>query len=217
MTRPTRYRENNSSRDWIDEFCATKSAEEVRGAFLFNLGKYQRRYGKKDDHLQEALKIQDYANRLVEYERSLVKPIIRELYTEAEESRMDVVGQNGNTAEHYQAEDWIPNNGKKPDLPNGTIVQVMFANGCTAGGCTVDSLVWERDDSDDDITRYRVLRPEHEWIPSNGKKPDLPDGTLVDARFTDGDVVIGRSTDCGIWTQDGEPDDITHYRIHQPE
>ena len=102
MSRPTRYTENNSSRDWIDEFCATKSVEEVRGAFLFNLGKYQRRYGKKDDHLQEALKIQDYANRLVEYERSLVKPVIRELYTEADENRMDVVGQNGPTAEHYQ-------------------------------------------------------------------------------------------------------------------
>ena len=101
MSRPTRYTENNSSRDFIDEFCATRSAEEVRGAFLFNLGKYLRRYGKKDDHLQEALKIQDYANRLVEYERSLVKPVIRELYTEADEKRMDVVGQNGPTAEHY--------------------------------------------------------------------------------------------------------------------
>src|SRR5690606_36889512 len=101
MSRPTRYTENNSSRDFIDEFCATRSAEEVRGAVLFNLGKYLRRYGNKDDHLQEALKIQDYANRLVEYERSLVKPVIRELYTEADEKRMDVVGQNGPTAEHY--------------------------------------------------------------------------------------------------------------------
>lgn len=101
MSRPERYKENNSSRDFIDEFCATKSAEEVRGAFLFNMGKYQRRYGKKDDHLQEALKIQDYANRLVEYERSLVKPVVRELYSDADEARMDVVGVNGNCGIHY--------------------------------------------------------------------------------------------------------------------
>jgi len=116
MTRPSRYTENNSSRDWIDEFCATRSVEEVRGAFLFSLGKYQRRYGKKDDHLQEAMKIQDYANRLVEYERSLVKPIIPELYTDADqakasdmnaaaweegEKRMERIGANGPTGEHY--------------------------------------------------------------------------------------------------------------------
>ncbi|MFZ2289905.1 MAG: hypothetical protein WAV92_09565, partial [Halopseudomonas yangmingensis] len=63
--------------------------------------KYLRRYGKKDDRLQEALKIQDYANRLVEYERSLVKPVIKELYTEADEKRMDVVGSNGNCGIHY--------------------------------------------------------------------------------------------------------------------
>ena len=69
MSRPERYTENNSSRDWIDEFCATSSVEEVRGAFRFTIGKYLRRYGKKDDPLQEAIKIQDYANRLVAFER----------------------------------------------------------------------------------------------------------------------------------------------------
>ena len=117
MSRPERYKENNSSRDWIDEFCATRSVDEVRGAFLFNLGKYQRRYGKKDEHLQEALKIQDYANRLVEYERSLVKPIIHELYTDADqekaramiaaaweegEKRMEQIGPNGNCGLAYK-------------------------------------------------------------------------------------------------------------------
>ena len=70
MTRPARYKENNSSRDWIDEFCATSTVDESRGAFRFTIGKYLRRYGKKDDPLQEALKIQDYANRLVEFERA---------------------------------------------------------------------------------------------------------------------------------------------------
>ena len=79
MSRPERYTENNSSRDWIDEFCATSSVEEVRGAFRFTIGKYLRRYGKKDDPLQEAIKIQDYANRLVAFERD-------ELRTEREEA-----------------------------------------------------------------------------------------------------------------------------------
>lgn len=69
MSRPERYTENNSNRDWIDEFCATSSVEEVRGAFRFTVGKYLRRYGKKDDPLQEAIKILDYANRLVAFER----------------------------------------------------------------------------------------------------------------------------------------------------
>lgn len=74
MNRPARYTENNSRRDWIDEFCATSSTEEVRGAFRFTIGKYLRRYGKKDDPLQEAVKIQDYANRLVAFERDLAAP-----------------------------------------------------------------------------------------------------------------------------------------------
>ena len=69
MSRPERYTENNSNRDWIDEFCATSTVEEVRGAFRFTIGKYLRRYGKKDDPLQEAIKILDYANRLVAFER----------------------------------------------------------------------------------------------------------------------------------------------------
>ena len=69
MKRPERYTENNSNRDWIDEFSATSSVDEVRGAFRFTIGKYLRRYGKKDDPLQEAIKIKDYANRLVSFER----------------------------------------------------------------------------------------------------------------------------------------------------
>lgn len=80
MTRPSRYTENGSSRDWIDEFCATSTTEEVRGAFRFTIGKYLRRYGKKDDPLQEAIKIQDYANRLVEFEQAALlataKPVM---------------------------------------------------------------------------------------------------------------------------------------------
>lgn len=61
------------------------------------------------------------------------------------------------------------------------------------------------------------LAYEPAWIPTNGKEPDLPDGTLVDIKFLDGDVVIGSSTYFLVWVQVGKSYDITHYRIHQPD
>lgn len=61
------------------------------------------------------------------------------------------------------------------------------------------------------------LAYENEWIPTGGKKPDLPKGALVDIKFADGCVDIGRSAGFWIWTQDGDPCDITHYRIHKPD
>lgn len=115
MSRPTRYTENKSERDWIDEFCATSSTEEVRGAFRFTIGKYLRRYGKKDDPLQEAIKIQDYVNRLVAFERELAAPEHVELrrhpmtpnviepasQMDDDSARMQAIAQNGNGGEHY--------------------------------------------------------------------------------------------------------------------
>lgn len=115
MKRPERYTENKSSRDWIDEFCATSSVEEVRGAFRFTIGKYLRRYGKKDDPLQEAIKIQDYANRLVAFEREQkasehlefrrhpMTPNVIEAAAQIDDDspRMQAIGQNGPSAEHY--------------------------------------------------------------------------------------------------------------------
>lgn len=118
MKRPERYTENNSSRDWIDEFSATSTVEEVRGAFRFTIGKYLRRYGKKDDPLQEAIKIQDYANRLVEFEREQLAttkqslavgsrhpmtPNVIEPASQIDDDspRMQAIGQNGPSAEHY--------------------------------------------------------------------------------------------------------------------
>jgi hypothetical protein len=115
MSRPERYTENNSSRDWIDEFCATSSVEEVRGAFRFTIGKYLRRYGKKDDPLQEAIKIQDYANRLVAFEREKkagdhlenrrhpMTPNVIEPASQIDDDspRMQAIGQNGNDGMAY--------------------------------------------------------------------------------------------------------------------
>ena len=115
MKRPERYTENNSSRDWIDEFCATSSVEEVRGAFRFTIGKYLRRYGKKDDPLQEAIKIQDYANRLVAFEREQksgdhienrrhpMAPNVIEPASQIDDDspRMQAIATNGNDGLHY--------------------------------------------------------------------------------------------------------------------
>jgi len=61
------------------------------------------------------------------------------------------------------------------------------------------------------------LAYENVWIPNSGKKPDLPDGTLVDVKFADGDVVTGRPAYHWTWIQDGNAEDITHYRTHQPD
>lgn len=58
--------------------------------------------------------------------------------------------------------------------------------------------------------------PPDEWIPTNGKKPELPDDTLLDVKFTNGTVDIRSRADLWIWTQNGYSHDITHYRIHQP-
>ena len=115
MKRPERYTENNSSRDWIDEFCSTSSVDEVRGAFRFTIGKYLRRYGKKDDPLQEAIKIQDYANRLVAFEReqkagdhlenrrhSMTPNVIEPASQIDDDSpRMQAIAQNGNDGLAY--------------------------------------------------------------------------------------------------------------------
>ena len=58
--------------DFIQRFSDVHSQERVRGALLFNIGKYCERYGEKDDTLKEARKIADYANRLVKFEESLL-------------------------------------------------------------------------------------------------------------------------------------------------
>lgn len=53
------------------------------------------------------------------------------------------------------------------------------------------------------------------WIPTNGKKPDLPVDTLIDIKFANGDVDIIHNADLWRWTHEGVANDITHYRIHQ--
>ena len=65
------YQSQNGS-DHIDDFEENNSPDEFRAAMNFNIQKYSKRYGKKDDHLKEAKKIADYAQRLIAYEESLL-------------------------------------------------------------------------------------------------------------------------------------------------
>lgn len=67
----TRYTANDGM-DLIDQWSRTKSNEEFRAIMIAQIEKYCSRYGKKDDPLTEAVKIQDYATRLVEYEQTRI-------------------------------------------------------------------------------------------------------------------------------------------------
>ena len=63
---------------------------------------YRKGRASHSDELRDARKVLFYARAEVERLEALQpKPVIRELYTEAEEARMDVVGINGNCGIHY--------------------------------------------------------------------------------------------------------------------
>ena len=66
-----RYK-GNSGEDLIDRWAREETSEIFRAKIMAQLDRYTSRYGKKDNVLQEAKKIQDYANRLVAYEESLI-------------------------------------------------------------------------------------------------------------------------------------------------
>lgn len=100
--------------------------------------------------------------------RDRTRPIINELYTahpatpnvwDEGERRMEQIGLNGNDGLAYENE-WIPSNGKKPDLPYGTLVDVKLANGYAGGGRCVESWTWRKRDTSDDITHYRIHKPD---------------------------------------------------------
>lgn len=62
---------------------------------------YRKGRASHSDELRDARKVLFYAQAEVERLERLHKPVIRELYTEADEKRMDVVGSNGNCGIHY--------------------------------------------------------------------------------------------------------------------
>lgn len=83
------------------------------------------------------------------------KPIIRELYTEATEKRMDVVGQNGPTAEHYG---WIEHYGGKCPVDGQTNVSVRFRCG-SEGMNRASTMSWRHGGEMYDIVAYKVVGP----------------------------------------------------------
>lgn len=80
---------------------------------------------------------------------------------DAAESRMDIVGSNGNNGEHYpDADGWIENTGVMP-VELGTPVDVKHRDGSTylkrmAGQPVSFAYDWSLDNSAFDITHYRL-------------------------------------------------------------
>jgi hypothetical protein len=62
-----RYQDSKGE-DLIDQAARTYSPEEFRGAMRFNIDKYNRRMGKKDDLVKEIEKMRDYCQRWLEVE-----------------------------------------------------------------------------------------------------------------------------------------------------
>lgn len=63
LPKQERYKSDNG-KDFIDESYETMTWEEFVGAMKFTIGKYMKRFGKKDDIESESKKVMDYAIRL---------------------------------------------------------------------------------------------------------------------------------------------------------
>ena len=66
-SKQTRY-QTQSGEDLIDRWAREETPKTFRAKMLAHIEAYVARYGKKDKPLSEAKKIQDFANRLVQYE-----------------------------------------------------------------------------------------------------------------------------------------------------
>ena len=73
MTEKNEIYTNAIGKDLIDDAADRYSDSEFRGAMRFNVEKYMRRLGKKDDVTKELGKIIDYATRWLEFEEGLNK------------------------------------------------------------------------------------------------------------------------------------------------
>ncbi len=62
----------NNGHDLINHWQLANSVPVARAKQISQIERYCSRYGSKDDALVEAKKIQDYANRLVAWEESLI-------------------------------------------------------------------------------------------------------------------------------------------------
>ena len=71
-TKQERYK-GKSGEDLIDRWAREDTPDVFRIKIMAQIERYASRYGKKDVTLKEAVKIQDYATRLVEYETKLLE------------------------------------------------------------------------------------------------------------------------------------------------
>ena len=55
-TRQVSHYKDSTGRDFLDECEDWMTPEMMRGAYLFTISKYSRRYGQKDDRIREAKK-----------------------------------------------------------------------------------------------------------------------------------------------------------------
>ena len=67
VVKQPRY-QSQSGEDLIDRWAREETPEIFRAKMFAHIEAYEARYGKKDKPLSEAKKIQDFANRLVQYE-----------------------------------------------------------------------------------------------------------------------------------------------------
>ena len=72
IVKQERYR-SNTGEDLIDRWAREETPTVFRIKIMAQLDRYTSRYGKKDNVIQEAKKIRDYANRLVQYEEKLIR------------------------------------------------------------------------------------------------------------------------------------------------
>lgn len=84
------------------------------------------------------------------------KPIKRELYDEDTEKRMDVVGQDGATAEHYDG--WVTHVGDGCPVPTGVMVEYKMRDGAEHKA-RAGRLRWDHKGLVGDIVAYKVVGP----------------------------------------------------------
>jgi len=120
--------------------------------------------------------------------RDRKKPIIRELYTEADEERMEQIGTNGNEGTHYAQA--LPAGYSWADAPPDATVLVMstitgayhwadaFSNGARIYGASFDRMGLSPYSGWKLIARRPGSKPG--WVISAGQRPNLPWHTLVE-------------------------------------
>lgn len=120
--------------------------------------------------------------------RDRKKPIIRELYTEADEDRREQIGTNGNEGTHYAQA--LPAGYSWADAPPDATVLVMstmtgayhwadaFSDGARVYGASVEQMGLTHNSG----WKLIAHRPGSDpgWVVTSGRRPDIPADMTVD-------------------------------------